>query len=74
MRVRALSKAAVAAAHGACAERKSGKGSARSAAFQAKKDALYAEARKNAETAVAEGVAYMCVGPTHPRFVLILRI
>lgn len=40
-------------------KRKSGRGSARSAAFHAKKDALFAEARKNAENAVAEGVAYI---------------
>ncbi|EKM55296.1 uncharacterized protein PHACADRAFT_94955 [Phanerochaete carnosa HHB-10118-sp] len=40
-------------------KRKSGKTSARSAAFHAKKDALFAEARKNAENAVKEGVAYI---------------
>ena len=42
-------------------ERKTTKNSAKSAAFEAKKDALYTEARKNAANAVKEGVAYMLV-------------
>lgn len=42
-------------------ERKSGKNCARSVAFHAKKDALFAEARKNADNAVKDGVAYASV-------------
>ncbi|GJE87095.1 hypothetical protein PsYK624_031780 [Phanerochaete sordida] len=40
-------------------KRKTTKHTARSAAFLAKKDALFAEARRNAENAVKEGVAYI---------------
>jgi hypothetical protein len=42
-------------------ERKSTKSGTRSAAFLSRKTALYADARKNADNAVKEGVAYMYV-------------
>lgn len=41
------------------AEKKNAKASSRSAAFQAKKSALIAGARKDAETMAREGRAYM---------------
>ncbi|KIP12349.1 hypothetical protein PHLGIDRAFT_98327 [Phlebiopsis gigantea 11061_1 CR5-6] len=40
-------------------KRKTTKNSAKSAAFEAKKDALYTEARKNAANAIKEGIAYI---------------
>lgn len=40
-------------------ERKASVSSARNAAFQSKKNALYEDARKNAQSVVTEGVAYV---------------